>query len=114
MSSKSTAQDKSLHRDGFHKSEQLFRETSFRSWCQSLHIDKTNAKKKRYEFSIDHYEQKHPNIIYHQDSLVNESNVDDDDDNDKENDQIDDSRLLMLMYDLNQTRTMPRSNSVIF
>lgn len=26
-----TAQDKSLHRYGFHKSDQLFRETSFRS-----------------------------------------------------------------------------------
>lgn len=30
-------------------------------------------------------------------------------------DQIDENRrLLMLMYDLNQTRTMPRSNSMIF
>lgn len=105
MTSKSTAQDKSLHRDGFHKSEQLFRETSFRSWCQSLHID--NAKK-NYKFSIDYYEQKQQNMIYNRDNLVYESN------DDEENDQIDDSRLLMLMYDLNQTRTMPRSNSMIF
>lgn len=47
-------------------------------------------------------------MIYNRDNLVYESN------DDEENDQIDDSRLLMLMYDLNQTRTMPRSNSMIF
>lgn len=51
---------------------------------------------------------------------VDADNADDVDVDDEEQqhqhlDQIDENRrLLMLMYDLNQTRTMPRSNSMIF
>lgn len=57
--------------------------------------------------------QEQQNIICK--SSVHESNVDEVDDVEEQLDQNDEKRrLLMLMYDLNQTRTMPRSNSMIF
>lgn len=108
-SNKKPAQDKSLlHRDGFHKSEQLFRETSFRSWCQSLHIIDNYAKKNNfYKFRIDYYERKKREREKQQ-QFSTQNNVDCDDDDD------DDRGLIMLMYDLKQTRTIPRSNSMMF